>query len=525
MGIDYVWNDTCCIDKSSSAELSEAINSMYEFYAKSAVCFAYLDDVDDYPQKEAIEASLWFTRAWTLQELVAPKEIYVYSKGWKSVGTKQSLSRHLSQASHVPEKVLLDPFSIEEFSVAEKMQWAAWRQATREEDEAYSLMGIFAVNMPPLYGEGRQKAFRRLQIEIMQQGHDHTIFAWSQRMVTGDMLATSARDFMTPYTYRRMELETYVDMFALQKAKLDYNMTNIGLHIELPVVPIPNSEDMFLAFIACRSIPQDSLVAICLARRTLGRLTRWYRTEWHDCTILHIRDLTGLAFNSKELWIAKLQFRESPVVFPSLVMTLKNHGGIFIIGHYHDFSYELGDGTPQSFKIEVTPDKPLNEVIMFWNQYHSEFPDNLVGRIGLFLAIGELNSRIWVFPHVAYYNIRLQPGSDYDRFSPDYHPQRALQTNQHYHNVRRKLQRDCKFPNGIVWRNSRSKIVFVEYAMDETLFLNPDNHGQDQVSPLYHGKWDSDLQLKDLQLKWCCQLESKKGYQVLTIELQDDRGL
>lgn len=101
----------------------------------------------------------------------------------------------------------MDPQLLNEFSVAEKMYWAAWREATKEEDEVCSLMGIFEVNIPPLYGEGHAQAFRRLQMEIMQRSHDHTIFAWNQPRTNGDMLATSPRDFSSHHTYRRMGLD------------------------------------------------------------------------------------------------------------------------------------------------------------------------------------------------------------------------------------------------------------------------------------------------------------------------------
>ncbi|PSN70380.1 HET-domain-containing protein, partial [Corynespora cassiicola Philippines] len=179
MGLEYVWIDTCCIDKSSSAELSEAINSMYAYYAKSEICFAYLDDVPYYPEDDLpLLNSVWFSRGWTLQELIAPEEIYFYSAGWKKLGSKYSTRKSLIIASGVVEEVLLDPNSLKEFSVAEKMSWAADRVTTRPEDQAYSLMGIFDVNMPPLYGEGREKAFRRLQLEIMNTTLDYTLFAW-----------------------------------------------------------------------------------------------------------------------------------------------------------------------------------------------------------------------------------------------------------------------------------------------------------------------------------------------------------
>ncbi|KAF2704021.1 hypothetical protein K504DRAFT_364982, partial [Pleomassaria siparia CBS 279.74] len=191
-GLHYAWVDTCCIDKSSSAELSEAINSMYNWYAESTMCSAYLDDVDDDAgQWWASAGSEWFTRGnsprsngWTLQELIAPTYLRFYSRGWMNLGTRAELAQAsgvangITLASGVARDVLLDPSILDTFTIAEKMSWASSRRTTRGEDQAYLLMGLFGVNMPPLYGEGQRRAFRRLQVEIMQMSHDHTLFAW-----------------------------------------------------------------------------------------------------------------------------------------------------------------------------------------------------------------------------------------------------------------------------------------------------------------------------------------------------------
>lgn len=189
-GFHYAWIDTCCIDKSSSAELSEAINSMFQWYRDAAICYAYLSDVDG--SKDPCEladgdnqandgssfaGSRWFTRGWTLQELLAPSEVVFLAADWSEIGTKKSLRAVVSQITRISETVLLE-CRWDEYSVAQKMSWAAGRQTTRLEDAAYCLMGLFDVNMPLLYGEGR-KAFSRLQQQILQRSEDHSIFAWS----------------------------------------------------------------------------------------------------------------------------------------------------------------------------------------------------------------------------------------------------------------------------------------------------------------------------------------------------------
>ncbi|KAK0609667.1 heterokaryon incompatibility protein-domain-containing protein [Bombardia bombarda] len=199
---DYIWIDTCCIDKSSSAELGEAINSMFGWYQWSAVCYAYLSDVQE---MEDVMQSRWFTRGWTLQELIAPLIMEFYSVNWTILGSKKDREFRslLSRASHVDEPILLYPRlmnHIHQVSVARKMYWASSRITTRIEDEAYCLMGLFGVNMPLIYGEGHN-AFRRLQEEIINnsQDVDDSILAWynteSQPQLYSDILAYSPKSF------------------------------------------------------------------------------------------------------------------------------------------------------------------------------------------------------------------------------------------------------------------------------------------------------------------------------------------
>ncbi|KAI0794603.1 heterokaryon incompatibility protein-domain-containing protein [Fomes fomentarius] len=180
-GYKWIWNDTCCIDKTSSAELSEAINSMYTYYALAEVCFAYLRDVPTDSVLEDIDSafreSRWFTRGWTLQELIAPDHVVFVSSHWEILGTKADLASLLADITWIPVAVLLLEEEVRDISIARRMSWASNRVTTRPEDEAYCLMGIFEVNMPTLYGEGRQ-AFRRLQEEIMKGTIDTTLFAW-----------------------------------------------------------------------------------------------------------------------------------------------------------------------------------------------------------------------------------------------------------------------------------------------------------------------------------------------------------
>ncbi|KAF2489721.1 HET-domain-containing protein [Lophium mytilinum] len=199
-GFDLVWIDTCCIDKTSSSELSEAINSMYHWYQEAEVCYAYLADVlcpDDlaFPI-EGFSNSRWFTRGWTLQELIAPSTVVFFSSDWQEIGTKGNLPDLISKITGIHPTILMGE-SPETVSVAQRMSWASKRKTTRIEDLAYCLMGLFGINMPMLYGEGEQ-SFIRLEEEIMKITDDHSIFAWRTSYMAphdGGILATSPKFF------------------------------------------------------------------------------------------------------------------------------------------------------------------------------------------------------------------------------------------------------------------------------------------------------------------------------------------
>ena len=166
----WFWVDTCCIDKSSSAELSEAINSMFRWYHDSTKCYILLSDVSasDFASNDnSFQNSKWFTRGWTLQELLAPKSAEIFSQEGDLLGDKTSLLREIGGVTGISEDALRGkPLST--FSVDERMLWAKGRETKREEDMAYSLLGIFDVHMPLIYGEGKEKALRRLRKEIQE---------------------------------------------------------------------------------------------------------------------------------------------------------------------------------------------------------------------------------------------------------------------------------------------------------------------------------------------------------------------
>ena len=184
-GYRYVWIDTCCIDKTNSVELQEAINSMFRWYQNAAICYAFLSDVPrgDDPHKpgSAFVTSRWFQRGWTLQELIAPLNFRFYDNEWECIGTKGDLCDVVEQITGIPTPFLLGIADIHHASVAQRMSWAALRVTKRQEDIAYCLLGIFGIFMPLIYGEG-DKAFRRLQEQIMKDVGDDSIFAWDLQL-------------------------------------------------------------------------------------------------------------------------------------------------------------------------------------------------------------------------------------------------------------------------------------------------------------------------------------------------------
>ena len=246
--LQLFWIDTCCIDKSSSAELSESINSMWRWYCNSHVCYVYLDDVraglDEAERDTAFAKSKWFTRGWTLQELLASPRLEFYDGEWNMIGTKESLKENISKITKIDKNFLGSDVSLlERASIAERMSWASERETKRKEDIAYCLLGIFDINMPLLYGEGA-KAFQRLQEEIVKHSDDQSILAWSSPSAANDSSKLFAH---SPAAFASCE---HVVRSIQSGPVKPYSITNKGLKISLPLLRGGVDGD-FLAVLNC----------------------------------------------------------------------------------------------------------------------------------------------------------------------------------------------------------------------------------------------------------------------------------
>ena len=227
--LEYFWVDTCCIDKSSSAELSEAINSMFQWYKEATICYAYLSNLST---SEPTASELGNSRrGWTLQELIAPRHIRFYSRQWEEIRTNWKFTSIISEITGINSKFLTG-YPLSHASIAERMSWASNRTTTSAEDVAYCLLGIFDVQMPLLYGEGGVHAFLRLQEELLRKYDDQSLFAWN------------LVDWKAPSTYRNALapspkcFQNCGDVVCCEFGHSIYHstITNVGILIKLPLI-------------------------------------------------------------------------------------------------------------------------------------------------------------------------------------------------------------------------------------------------------------------------------------------------
>ena len=277
--VNYIWIDSCCIDKSSSAELSEAINSMFSWYEKAEVCIAYLEGIkagDETEFRKTLKGSVWFTRAWTLQELLAPRHVDFYGDNWGHFGSKDYYAAEIEELTGIDTDVLKKECPLWQWSVAERMAWAAERESTLPEDTAYSLMGIFEVNMPLIYGEG-SKAFTRLQEEILRHSNDATFLLWGLNATTHRLLAGSPADFRD---FRSMDLWRPLHHEPLVTINVGLEIYSDIIRWELDVygLIVAYGDGHRLAVLVRRAYGSDALYRIGVAKAD-GKHLRWQRAR------------------------------------------------------------------------------------------------------------------------------------------------------------------------------------------------------------------------------------------------------
>lgn len=291
---DWVWIDTCCIDKSSSAELSEAVNSMYSWYSRSVVCYAYLPDVEISAEPDetmrAFQGSQWFTRGWTLQELLAPSDVVFFSSDWKTIGTRERLESDIAAAAGI-NAILVNPFyrvwRSYKISAYEKLSWSSGRNTSRLEDQAYCLLGLFDINMPLLYGEG-QKATHRFQLEIIRSTHDESIFAGDLDHVSSPIVGRAhiSRGLLDHdiqcfrRTKRYLDIRDGLDMDPVEIGRPPYTVTNQGLELRVPTRLA--EKDVFFWPLNCRLSQKgfSGVLAIVLGMKLAdpdSEPDTWYR--------------------------------------------------------------------------------------------------------------------------------------------------------------------------------------------------------------------------------------------------------
>ncbi|KAK5626878.1 hypothetical protein RRF57_002593 [Xylaria bambusicola] len=255
----------------------EAINSMYRWYQRSHVCYAFLSDVGN---GSSFYASAWFTRGWTLQELLAPRNVRFYDSSWAYLGTRGELHTELNWATKISPSIFQNRMSVFDFSIAERMSWAAHRKTTRVEDRAYSLMGLFDVNMPLLYGEGA-KAFIRLQEEIIRRSSDHSIFAWSLPIPCENthfgLLAHSPEAFSDAADTRSQ---------ARSRVQSPYTATNQGLSITLLLTPW--TADTYVALLECFKVYDSGNIGLGIFLRRLRQDDQYARVSYSNCSTILI---------------------------------------------------------------------------------------------------------------------------------------------------------------------------------------------------------------------------------------------
>ncbi|KAI0971023.1 heterokaryon incompatibility protein-domain-containing protein [Xylaria arbuscula] len=389
-GLNYLWVDTNCIDKTSSAELSEAINSMYAWYRSSSICYAYLSDLQD-SELDSFRQSRWF-------------RLRFYSRDWTPIGTKKDMAPLLAKITRVDAKYLLYAQDIRSASIAQRMAAVADRTTTRPEDIAYCLLGLFSVNMPLLYGEGAM-AFVRLQEEIMKVSDDHSLFYWTWiSELTGRFNAEAIvprRDRFTlnhkpnfpvnrvkSLLHNRMRRDgrrptilapdpaCFFDASSVPTLKPlggsgIFTLTNAGLSITLPILRYPDKR-LFFAVIDEVKNPKNDTISTILIPLTphYQHQDRWTRTSFPVAPIT-------VVFQNRDIMIPRPQTIQVCRDVQHVSFYFDSFGGSshrfgfwllypqLLEWGYYKYNLEggciLGDGVYNNYGVFVDPDKGLGD--------------------------------------------------------------------------------------------------------------------------------------------------------------------
>ncbi|RBQ67928.1 hypothetical protein FVER14953_21114 [Fusarium verticillioides] len=309
-GWEWAWMDTCCIDKTNPADTQEAINAMFRWYQNAGVCYAHLSDVDaattsqilSFTEDTSLDSSMdslrtaaknkfigakWFTRGWTLQELLAPHYLIFVDREWRHMGTRESWALEIEKASNIEARHLnaFNPTDFASCSTAMRFSWASGRETTVEEDESYSLLGLFGISLPLIYGEGGRQAFNRLQRQLIHVYHDDSVFAWKSSQPNPKpgvgILARSVKDF-------RHASKVIAGQYGNA-----YSMTNRGLEITSKYWRQKSNPDGVIVRLNCRirSAPdtEDKETGIHLTHDAVADV--YYRARIHELCDLGQLDL------------------------------------------------------------------------------------------------------------------------------------------------------------------------------------------------------------------------------------------
>lgn len=461
-GWKYIWIDTLCIDKSSSTELAEAINSMFRWYKKSQVCYAYLSDMPDPYQDDSlpgwfdahrvkydpahrtddwgctqyspdISASghgssddssplndtgrtrsaiptdalpggtaagdadgsgllvkylllaenrfldlvafrncRWFKRGWTLQEILAPDEVQFFSTSWTRIHRSPELLLEVSSITQIHVEALSKTRAIETYSIAQRMSWAAHRKTKRIEDRAYSLLGLFNINMGIIYGEG-ERAFRRLSEELLRESTDQTIFAFenlSGRLFEpSPLLAKSPGDFAHSSDIAKSNLDCG-GRFQLTGPTMNFQAPTLYSNTKADSAP----EGIILS--CCVASDSSKYVVLNLQRQELadGTSTHWVserRISLIDVHYLHSRrqpricsiDIQMTAQIPTDKWLVPIHHHGQELCDSLICRFQQNNGSAENQGLHESEGWIFADATPS----------------MLWNQVNSSFHLSVYG--------------------------------------------------------------------------------------------------------------------------------------------------